>query len=132
MDAMAYASMLGGIAITHASTILPHIMGYPLTVFHRVPHGLANAVLLSEFLRYLEGHSTVPEKVAVLKQMLAPHMGLTAFLEGLGVSCRLRSYGVTEQDIPLFVARVIVKGDVKITPAPITADVIAALYAAAL
>jgi alcohol dehydrogenase class IV len=48
------------------------------------------------------------------------------------VSCRLRSYGVTEQDIPLFVARVIVKGDVKITPAPITADVIAALYAAAL
>jgi len=132
MDAMAYASMLGGIAITHASTILPHIMGYPLTVFHRVPHGLANAVLLPEFLQYLEGHSTVPEKVAVLKQMLAPHMGLTAFLEGLGVSCRLRSYGVTEQDIPLFVARVIVKGDVKITPAPITADVIAALYAAAL
>ena len=132
MDAMAYASMLGGIAITHASTILPHIMGYPLTVFHRVPHGLANAVLLPEFLRYLEGHSTVPEKVAVLNQMLAPHQGLTAFLEGLGVSCRLRSYGVTEQDIPLFVPRVIVKSDVKITPAPITGDVIAALYAAAL
>ena len=33
MDAMAYASMLGGIAITHASTILPHHGISP----HRVP-----------------------------------------------------------------------------------------------
>jgi len=132
MDAMAYASMLGGVAITHASTILPHIMGYPLTVFHRVPHGLASAVLLPEFLRYLTIQSTVPDKVAQLSGMMAPYGGLETFVEELGVSCRLRSYGMTEDDIPLFVPRVIVKGDVKITPAPITRDVIAALYAAAL
>ena len=132
MDAMAYASMLGGVAITHASTILPHIMGYPLTVFHRVPHGLASAVLLPEFLRYLTIHSTVPDKVAQLSGMMAPYGGLETFIQDLGVSCRLRSYGMTDDDIPLFVPRVIVKGDVKITPAPITGDVIAALYAAAL
>jgi alcohol dehydrogenase class IV len=132
MDAMAYASMLGGIAITHASTILPHIMGYPLTVFHRVPHGLASAVLLPEFLRYLGRQSTVPEKVEHLARMLAPSGGLEAFLEHLGVSCRLRTYGVTPRDIPLFVPRVIVKGDVAITPASITEEVIAAIYTAAL
>jgi alcohol dehydrogenase class IV len=132
MDAMAYASMLGGMAITHASTILPHIMGYPLTVFHRIPHGLANAVLLPEFLRYLAIHSSVPDKVAHLTGMMAPHGGLTAFIEDLGVSCRLRSYGMTQDDIARFVPRVIVKGDIKITPAPITEAVIAALYAASL
>jgi alcohol dehydrogenase class IV len=132
MDAMAYASMLGGMAITHASTILPHIMGYPLTVFYRMPHGLANAVLLPEFLRYLAIHSTVPDKVAHLAGLLAPHGGLTAFIEDLGVSCRLRSYGMTQDDIACFVPRVIVKGDVTITPAPITEAVIAALYAASL
>jgi len=132
MDAMAYAAMLGGVAITHASTILPHIMGYPLTVFHRVPHGLASAVLLPEFLRYLGGHCTVPDKVAHLTRTFAPHGGLEAFLEGVGASCRLRTYGVTERDIPLFVPRAIVKGDVRITPAPVTEDVIAAIYRAAL
>jgi len=132
MDAMAYASMLGGIAITHASTILPHVMGYPLTVFHGVPHGLASALLLPEFLRFLDGRSTAPEKVAQLGRMTAPHGGLESFLGGLGVSCRLRDYGVRERDIPDFVPRVMVKGDVKITPAPITEDAIAAIYRSAL
>ena len=59
MRRMAYASMTAGIAIAHAGTILPHIMGYPLTFFHAVPHGRACAILTPAFLDHLE--ETLPE-----------------------------------------------------------------------
>ncbi len=54
INQMAYASMLAGVAITHASTILPHIMGYPLTVFHGLPHGRASILTLPAFLHFLK------------------------------------------------------------------------------
>jgi alcohol dehydrogenase class IV len=132
MRAMSYAAMLGGIAITHASTILPHVMGYPLTVFHKVPHGLAGAVLLPEFLRFLRTHSSVPLRVERLERLFAPYGGVVGYLEGLGVSCRLSSYGVSEEEIATFVRKVTVKGDVKITPATVTEEAIAAIYRASL
>ena len=46
MDRMAAASAAAGAAIAHGSTILPHIMGYPLTVHRGVPHGRASAIML--------------------------------------------------------------------------------------
>ena len=45
------ASTLGGMQIAQTGTSLPHGMGYALTYFKGLPHGLANGVLTIEYLR---------------------------------------------------------------------------------
>ena len=132
MDAMAYASMLGGIAITHASTILLHIMGYPLTVFHGLPHGRANAALLPAFLDFMREASEVGDRVRNLDALFEPHGGAGAYVRSLGVSTRLAEYGVTEEQLGRFADKVIIKGDVKITPAVLTREIIAGIYASTM
>ena len=132
MDEMAYASILGGIAITHGGTILLHCMGYPLTVYHGIPHGRANAVLLPEFMRFMREKSTVESKVRFLERLFRECRGIKEYVNSLGVSTELSSYGVVEEEIRTFVKKVIVKGDVKITPSKVTEALIAEIYYAAL
>jgi len=132
IDRMAYAAMLAGVAITHGSTILPHIMGYPLTMFHGVPHGRASAVLLAPVLDFLRRAGRVPERVRTIDSLFAPHGGLPAFLNGLGVPTRLSDYGVREDELLAFARKTIVKGDVRITPAEVTVEDLAGIYRAAL
>lgn len=131
MDEMAYASMLGGVAIAHSSTILLHIMGYPLTVFHGVAHGRANAALLPAFMKFMREESTVKQKVRFLDEFFEHSGNVDQFVADLGVSTRLTSYGVKEDEIETFVKKVIVKSDVRITPARVTEEVIARIYRSA-
>ena len=128
MNRMAYASMLGGIAITHSGTILLHIMGYPLTVYQSIPHGKANAILLPAFLRFMREHSWVKEKVRFIDNMFIEAGGVEQFVNDLGISTRLSSYDIREEDIDKFVEKVIVKSDVKLTPARISKMEIAKIY----
>lgn len=44
------ASTLGGMAISQTGTSLPHGMGYPLTYYKAIPHGLANGILYKAYL----------------------------------------------------------------------------------
>jgi alcohol dehydrogenase class IV len=132
MDRMAYASMLAGAAIAQASTILPHILGYPLTVFHGVAHGRASAVMLVHVLAELRKSPAAADKVRRVDALLAAHDGLEGFLRGLGVSARLSEYGVRVEEVPLFAQKTIIKGDVKITPMPVTTESLEALVRGAL
>lgn len=125
---MAYASVLAGIAITHASTILPHIMGYPLTVFHQIPHGKASILTLPAFLDFLDEIGESVQKVKELKSIFDVEGGLSEFLKTLGISSKLSDYGVIESEIDLFVEKTIYKGDIKITPGTIDRDIIRKLY----
>lgn len=130
MAKMAHASMLGGIAIAHASTILPHIMGYPLTVFHQIPHGLANAIILPEFLEFMRRNSTETEKVNNLFNLFEKVDGIKKFIHKLGISTKLSDYGIKKSEIDLFAEKTIVKGDVKITPAELSKEKIVEIYKA--
>ncbi len=49
-----YASMLAGISIANTGTVMLHGMGYNLTYFKNIDHGLANAMLFAEFLRQIQ------------------------------------------------------------------------------
>jgi alcohol dehydrogenase class IV len=77
-------------------------------------------------------HSTVKEKVRKLDEIVEPFGGARQFIESFGVSTRLSSYGVSEEELGEFVKRVIVKSDVKITPAPVTEQDIFQIYRSAL
>ena len=128
MDNMAYASTLGGMAITHASTILLHIMGYPLTVYHNIPHGKANAIILPAFMEYMRENSYVKDKVEKVLQMFEKKHGINNFINNMGVSTKLSDYGINKNEFQAFTQKVIIKSDVKITPADITEDVIYNIY----
>lgn len=128
MDAMAYASMLAGIAIAHASTILLHIMAYPLTVYHGIPHGKANAILLPEFMNFMRENSQVVEKVNRIDRMFESGAGIRAFVNSVGIITSLSEYGVDSGDFMNFAEKTIVKGDIKITPAEISLDTIMEIY----
>jgi len=132
MDHMAAAAAVAGAAIAHSSTILPHIMGYPLTVFHGVPHGRASAVMMVHVLNDLRAESSCPAKVRVLDGLFALHGGPAGFLGGLGVPLKLSEYGVREDEIALYTQKTILKGDVKITPAVVTAERLERIYRSAL
>jgi len=132
IDTMSYASMLAGVAISHASTILLHIMAYPLTVHYNIPHGRANAALLPAFLDFMRDHSTIPDKISVILDKFIPFGGVVSFLSNLGVNTDLNSYGIKRSDISNFSQKTILKDDVKITPARLSTEIIENIYYNAL
>jgi len=132
MSNISYAAMLSGIAITHSSTILLHVMGYPLTVFHDLPHGKANAVLLPSFMEFMRNHSHVKSKVAAIDTLFNEKGGIEKFVNRLGVSTRLSDYGVTGDDLNGFVGKTMVKSDLNITPAHVTEEAVQRIYHSAL
>jgi len=70
-----YASMLGGMVISHTGTTIVHGAGYNYTYFKGVPHGKANGYLMAEYLRFNYGHAR--EKI----DRLLAVMGLTGIDE---------------------------------------------------
>jgi alcohol dehydrogenase class IV len=132
MNRMAYASMAAGIAITHGGTILLHIMGYPLTVYHQVPHGRASGILLPEFMRFMGEKSFVKDKVKLIEDLFQGKGGIEAFVNGIGISTKLSDYGVKESELDLFARKTIVKGDIKITPAEVSESDILDIYRKAM
>jgi alcohol dehydrogenase class IV len=107
-------------------------MGYPLTMFHGVPHGRASAVLLAPVLDFLRRAGRVPGRIQVVDRLFAPLGGIPAYLGGLGVSAKLSDYGVREDEILDFARKTIVKGDVRITPAAVTVEDLTEIYRSAL
>ncbi|MFC2132932.1 iron-containing alcohol dehydrogenase family protein, partial [Bacteroidota bacterium] len=92
MSFMSYASLLGGITIAHASTILLHIMGYPLTVYHKIPHGKANAILLASFMNFMKEKSSVKNKVLNIDKIFESKGGIKKYVQSFGISTSLSDY----------------------------------------
>lgn len=76
-EELLYASALGGMVIAHTGTVAVHVMGYPLTYFKNLDHGLANGLLLAAFLRFTQRE----EPRAVERILDAMGMKDTACLE---------------------------------------------------
>lgn len=59
--ALLWTASLGGMVIAQTGTTIVHSMGYPLTYYKDIPHGMANGLLLGEYLRRTA--KVLPEKV---------------------------------------------------------------------
>jgi alcohol dehydrogenase class IV len=60
------ASAMGGMQIAQTGTSLPHGMGYPLTYFKGLPHGLANGVLTIEYLKSFKNKTKIDRMLKLL------------------------------------------------------------------
>ena len=70
-DHMANASCLAGMAFANAFLGVNHSMAHKLGAFHHIPHGWANAVILTRVMRY--NAAEVPTKMGTFPQYAYPH-----------------------------------------------------------
>ena len=70
-DHMANASCMAGMAFANAFLGLNHSMAHKLGAYHHLPHGIANAVLLTEVMKY--NSAEVPTKMGTVPQYEYPH-----------------------------------------------------------
>ena len=70
-EKMANASCMAGMAFANAFLGLNHSMAHKLGAFHHLPHGIANAVILTDVMRY--NAAEVPTRMGTFSQYQYPH-----------------------------------------------------------
>lgn len=122
-EKMAHAATMAGMAFANAFLGVCHSMAHKLGAFHHLPHGVANALMINEVLRF--NAAEVPVKMGTFPQYDHPHtlaryaevaetLGLkgkndTEKLENLlgaldnlkeviGIKKSIKDYGVDEKD----------------------------------
>lgn len=122
-EKMADASTMAGMAFANAFLGVCHSMAHKLGAFHHLPHGVANALLITEVMKF--NANAVPRKMGTFPQYQYPHaleryvecaefLGIQGrnneekfnnFLaaieelkEKVGIRKTIRDYGVKEED----------------------------------
>ena len=72
-EKMAHASSMAGMAFANAFLGICHSMAHKLGAFHHLPHGVANALLIDEVIRY--NATDAPRKQAAFPQYKYPNAG---------------------------------------------------------
>ncbi|MGN0242600.1 MAG: bifunctional acetaldehyde-CoA/alcohol dehydrogenase [Lachnospiraceae bacterium] len=70
-EKMADASTMAGMAFANAFLGVCHSMAHKLGAFHHLPHGVANALLITEIMRF--NANTCPDKMGTFSQYQYPH-----------------------------------------------------------
>ncbi len=70
-EKMATASTLAGMAFANAFLGVCHSMAHKLGAYHHIPHGVANALLITDVMRY--NAEPVPPKMGTFSQYPYPH-----------------------------------------------------------
>ena len=70
-EQMATASTMAGMAFANAFLGVCHSMAHKLGAFHHLPHGVANAILITEVMRF--NAADVPTKMGTFSQYAYPH-----------------------------------------------------------
>ena len=70
-EKMATASTMAGMAFANAFLGLSHSLAHKLGAFHHIPHGIANALVITDVMRY--NAAEVPAKMGTFPQYEYPH-----------------------------------------------------------
>ncbi len=122
-EKMANAATMAGMAFANAFLGVCHSMAHKLGAFHHLPHGVANALMIDEVLRF--NASETPVKMGTFPQYEYPHMleryaevadalgikgkndseklenlisAIDELKEKVGIKKTIRDYGIDEQE----------------------------------
>ena len=70
-EQMATASTMAGMAFANAFLGVCHSMAHKLGAYHHIPHGIANALLITDIMRF--NAAEVPAKMGTFSQYAYPH-----------------------------------------------------------
>ena len=120
---MANAATMAGMAFANAFLGVCHSMAHKLGAFHHLPHGIANALLIRQVLRF--NAAEVPAKMGTFSQYDHPHTlaryaevadylklggttdeeklqnlidAITELMHKVGIHDTIREYGIREED----------------------------------
>lgn len=120
---MANAAAMAGMAFANAFLGVCHSMAHKLGAFHHLPHGIANALLIRQVLRF--NAAEVPAKMGTFSQYDHPHTlaryaevadylklggatdeeklqnlidAITELMHKVGIHDTIREYGIQEED----------------------------------
>ncbi|WP_339767871.1 iron-containing alcohol dehydrogenase [uncultured Paraglaciecola sp.] len=105
-------AMLAGQAFANAPVAAVHALAYPLGGIYHMAHGLSNALMLPYVMRF--NVSAAQRQYAQLARVLNPELAerteteqalgfieyMEQFCKALGITKRLRDYGIDQQDLP--------------------------------
>ncbi|MFN3699458.1 MAG: iron-containing alcohol dehydrogenase [Dictyoglomus sp.] len=105
-ERMAYAAFWAGVAINNTKTTLIHAMSRPLGGMYKIPHGIANGILLPAYLRF-NAPFIPPEKYKFLKDLFQgePAEKVEEFLKTLNLPTRISQIIQEELDLDLLVRK---------------------------
>jgi alcohol dehydrogenase class IV len=128
---MSLASLFGGIAFTNCGLGLVHAIAHPLGGKHKIPHGLANSILLPEVMRF--NMISSPKKFAKIANLMGVNTVTMTEMEAarssadeieklvsdISLTTCLREFGVEDLDT---IAELALKEKVMIksNPRPVT------------
>ena len=122
-EKMANAATMAGMAFANAFLGVCHSMAHKLGAFHHLPHGIANALMINEVLRF--NSSEIPTKMGTFPQYDHPHTiekyaevadylklggnnneeklenlirAIDELKEKIGIKKTIREYGIEEKD----------------------------------
>lgn len=123
-EALALASMYGGMAIAQSSTSLQHSIGYPLTTTFDVPHGLANGIVMPQIMELFwdAAGDLVGDALGSFGYTRAEFL---AWLESLNLNVEMT---IDEQFIQDKVPEVMASRNMANNPLTVDAEDIAAIY----
>jgi alcohol dehydrogenase class IV len=135
-EAMMTAQLQAGLAFSNSSVALVHGMARPLGAYFGVPHGLANAMLLPEVLRFTL--PAAPERFARIGEAMGAPGGGAGAVEQVAALARelqvpsLRAFGVPEEAfreamVPM-AQSALASGSPAHNPRPTSVEEICALY----
>jgi alcohol dehydrogenase len=111
-EKMLVGSMYGGMALTSAGTAAVHALAYPLGGKYKIPHGVANSMLLPHVMKYnmdsiIERLAQVAEPMGITVQGLSSSElagkvvdQIIEWTKVLEIPQDLKSYGVKEEELP--------------------------------
>lgn len=121
-EKMLYGSLLGGLALADAGVGACHALAYPLGGNYRIPHGLANAVLIADVMEFNVG--SAERRFALIARELGESVegdspseagaravaAIRALAKDIGIPSSLSDLNIPRSDIPL-----LVEGALKVT-----------------
>jgi alcohol dehydrogenase len=111
-EKMLVGSMYGGMALTSAGTAAVHALAYPLGGKYKIPHGVANSMLLPHVMKYnmdaiTDRLALVAEPMGISVQGLSNSQLAEKVVEKiiewthvLEIPQDLKNYGVKEEEVP--------------------------------
>lgn len=108
-EEMAIAAFEAGVCINNASVTLVHGMSRPIGALFHVPHGISNAMLITECLSYVmdgcyEKFAAIARAMGAADSRLSDKEAAEAFIEKLSGLCRylkiptLKEYGISKDE----------------------------------
>ncbi len=123
---MSKGSLLSGLAFSNTKTTACHSISYPITAFFNVPHGLACALTLPEFLEFNE--EAIKEKAKNLAEAYSCNNLKEAaekvrnLMKNLEIPTTLTEVGINKKDIPIIIENGFTPDRVKYNPKLVTKE----------